>query len=114
MPGESSENMNNPELTDVEWLKDHIDDPDIRIVDTRPSDDYIKGHVKNSINIGLSDMVKTQRGLPAMCVSEKDINYYWKKKGSAMALRFLGMIISEVYSPPVCSGHLSILVTQIS
>lgn len=81
MPRESSENMNDPELTDLKWLKDHIDDPDIRIVDTRPSDDYIKGHVKNSVNIGLSDMVKTRWGLPAMCVSEKDIKSLLEKKG---------------------------------
>lgn len=81
-----------PELTDVKWLKDHIDDPDIRIVDTRSSGDYSKGHVKNSVNIGLSNMVKTRRGLPAMCVSEKDMKSTLEEKGIGNGEEFTAAI----------------------
>ena len=77
----SSKNMNNPGFVDVEWLKDHIDDPDVCIVDTRPACDYIRGHIKNSVNIGLSDIVKTRRGLPSMCISEKEIGSVLGNKG---------------------------------
>jgi thiosulfate/3-mercaptopyruvate sulfurtransferase len=63
-------NMNIQNRINVKWLNDHIDDPEIRIVDTRTAVDYAKGHIRNSVNIGLTDIVRTQLGLPAMCISQ--------------------------------------------
>jgi thiosulfate/3-mercaptopyruvate sulfurtransferase len=39
-------------------------------VDTRTAVDYAKSHIRNSVNIGLIDIVRTQLGLPAMCISQ--------------------------------------------
>ncbi len=74
-------NQSNPYLVDVDWLKDHIDDTGIRIVDTRSMFDYCKGHVRNSVNIGLGDIVKARGGLPAMCLSKDGIEAVLGSKG---------------------------------
>ena len=74
-------NANGPVVVDARWLKDHIEDPEIRIIDTRSSIDYRKGHVKNSLNIQISDLVKAKRGLPAMCSSKEDIESLLSSKG---------------------------------
>jgi len=37
-------------LVDVEWLKSHIDDPSVRMVDTRPPQRYAAGHIKGAVN----------------------------------------------------------------
>jgi len=63
-------NRNIPNRINAKWLNDHIDDPEIRIVDTRTAVDYAKSHIRNSVNIGLIDIVRTQLGLPAMCISQ--------------------------------------------
>ncbi len=76
-----SENETQPNLINGNWLKNHIDDPEIRIVDTRTNFDYGKGHIKNSVNIELSDIVKTKDGLPAMCISRKGIEKVTSSKG---------------------------------
>jgi thiosulfate/3-mercaptopyruvate sulfurtransferase len=68
-------------MVDVDWLTDHLEDPDVRIVDARTTFDYQKGHVKNAINIQLLDIVRSRGGLPAMCASEKDIGALLGSKG---------------------------------
>jgi thiosulfate/3-mercaptopyruvate sulfurtransferase len=52
------------------WLNDHIEDPEIQIVDAGTAVDYSKGHIRNSVNIGLTDIVRTRLGLPGMCISQ--------------------------------------------
>ncbi len=61
------------QLVDVEWLKNNIDNNDVRIIDTRSKYDYEKGHVKNSVNIGLQEIIRTCKGLPGMCVPKERI-----------------------------------------
>ena len=81
MDGSNPELGARPMLVDVDWLGDHIDDPEIRIVDARSSFDYHKGHVENAINIELLNIVRSKGGLPAMCASEKDIGALLSSKG---------------------------------
>lgn len=76
-----SENETHPNLVNGNWLKNHVDNPEIRIVDTRTNLDYRKGHIRNSVNIELPDIVKTQKGLPAMCISGKGIENVLSSRG---------------------------------
>ncbi|MBI4282497.1 MAG: sulfurtransferase [Chloroflexi bacterium] len=42
----------NPELlVDTEWLADHLDDPNVRVVDVRKAESYNAGHIRNAVNL---------------------------------------------------------------
>jgi thiosulfate/3-mercaptopyruvate sulfurtransferase len=46
----------NPQLlVETDWLAEHVDDVDLRIVDVRPADKYQGGHIPNSVNLPTSD-----------------------------------------------------------
>jgi thiosulfate/3-mercaptopyruvate sulfurtransferase len=40
------------------WLKEHIDDPNLVILDTRPKVAYMHGHIKNSISLTIEQVIK--------------------------------------------------------
>lgn len=42
-------------IVDVKWLKDHLKDPTIRIVDSRSAADYDKGHIPGAVNLPVAD-----------------------------------------------------------
>jgi thiosulfate/3-mercaptopyruvate sulfurtransferase len=75
------ETTHKPEIIDSEWLKEHLDDPGLRIVDTRSSYDYGKGHVSNAVNIELFDIVRSWGGLPAMCILQDKFERLMSSKG---------------------------------
>ncbi|MDD1746293.1 MAG: sulfurtransferase [Methanomassiliicoccales archaeon] len=70
-----------PEIVDSDWLESHLDDPELRIVDTRSSYDYGKGHVQNAVNIELFDIVRSWGGLPAMCIPQERFEGLMSSKG---------------------------------
>lgn len=35
----------------TDWLKQHLSDPEVVIIDTRPADEYLKGHIPGAANI---------------------------------------------------------------
>jgi thiosulfate/3-mercaptopyruvate sulfurtransferase len=49
--GSQTDYPNSALLVKGNWLNDHIDDSNLIIIDTRASDDYGVGHVKNAINL---------------------------------------------------------------
>jgi len=42
-------------LVETDWLAEHLDDPNIRIVDVRAAEKYQKGHIRNAVNLVVSD-----------------------------------------------------------
>ena len=44
-------------LVSYEWLKDHINDPDLIILDTRPTIAYSYGHLENSISLTIESVI---------------------------------------------------------
>ena len=70
-----------PSLVGVDWLRRHLDDDAVKIVDARSSYDYGKGHVRNAINIELTDIIRSRGGLPAMCPPEKHMSDLLGSKG---------------------------------
>ncbi len=43
----------NPELlAESNWLAEHLDDPNVRIVDARPPKLYVAGHIPGAMNLG--------------------------------------------------------------
>ncbi len=38
-------------LVETDWLAQHLDDPNLRIVDVRAADDYLQGHIPNAVNL---------------------------------------------------------------
>lgn len=45
-------------LTPYQWLREHIDDPNLVIIDTRPRTAYMYGHIKNSISIQIDQLIR--------------------------------------------------------
>lgn len=43
--------MSDSLLVSAQWLRDHLDDPGIRVVDTRGKTDFEEGHLTGSINL---------------------------------------------------------------
>ncbi|MBI5145725.1 MAG: sulfurtransferase [Thaumarchaeota archaeon] len=40
------------------WLKEHLDDPNLVILDTRPKVAYLYGHIQNSISLTVEQVIK--------------------------------------------------------
>jgi len=38
-------------LVDTQWLQDHLDDPDLRLIDTRSAELYGEGHIPGAVNL---------------------------------------------------------------
>ena len=51
-------------LVDAGWLADHIQEPNIRIIDMRAPDQYQKSHVPGSVNIPIEDITTSVNGIP--------------------------------------------------
>ncbi len=45
-------------LVDPDWVASHLDDDTVRIVDLRPVDDYVQGHIPGAVQLDL-DAVRT-------------------------------------------------------
>ena len=57
----ASQQKEMPTIVPVTWLQEHIDDPDIVVLDIRDYEEYKKGHVKNAVNIpGLKNLFDEQ------------------------------------------------------
>ena len=55
----TTENFVNPQiLVDTEWLNDHIDDPNIRIVDCDMFDSYSRAHIRGAVGIKVHHYIK--------------------------------------------------------
>ena len=69
----------NPNLVvSVHWLMEHIQDPDVRIVDARPRAEYNKGHIPGAVSLPVADTFNpaqhnnypdTKEKLEALCAS---------------------------------------------
>lgn len=55
----STEGYAQPDLlVETDWLADHVDDPNIRIVDCDPIDVYRRAHIKNAMGIPVHHYIK--------------------------------------------------------
>ena len=45
-------------LADTDWLAQHLDDPDIRIVDCDLFPEYLRAHIKNAVGIRVHHYIK--------------------------------------------------------
>jgi len=43
-----------PPLVDTTWVSEHIDDPAVRIIDARPTPEYLARHIKNAVSASFS------------------------------------------------------------
>ncbi len=54
----------NPQLlAETDWLAEHLDDPNVRIVDARPQQQYAAGHIPGAVNLsGTNGIPRTADG----------------------------------------------------
>ena len=44
-------------IVDNMWLKSHLDDHDLVVIDSRGAVAYSSGHIKNALPLGLDDVI---------------------------------------------------------
>jgi thiosulfate/3-mercaptopyruvate sulfurtransferase len=44
-----------PEIVSLSWLKSHLEDPSLVLIDVRSAEEYRKGHLQNAVNIPVFD-----------------------------------------------------------
>ena len=68
-------------LTDLDWLKEHIDDPQVRIIDMNPKDVYQQGHIRNAVHLDVEQILTSVEGIEWMMPSVKDLEETMGKLG---------------------------------
>ena len=68
----TSDNYANPDiLVDGQWLENHIDDPNVRIVDCDMFDSYQRAHIRGAVGIKVHHYIKHPK------YSENSTEYPW-------------------------------------
>ena len=59
-------------LVSSDWLKEHLGDPDVVILDTRPKVAYMYGHIQNSISLGVDQLIQINEHGAHLAPKEED------------------------------------------
>lgn len=51
-------------LVEVDWLAEHLDDPNLRVLDVRGASAYAEGHIPGALHIPLGDIASTINDIP--------------------------------------------------
>ena len=66
-------------LVSTQWLQDHLNDPNVRIIDrqdTLPDEDlFAKGHIPNALRMTTDAVKGTKLGIPEMLIAKNFIDY---------------------------------------
>jgi len=69
-------------IVSPEWVADHADDEDVRILDVRTSvNDYQHGHVPNAIHLADVSMLAPQHGVPAQYLEPQEMASLFRRAG---------------------------------
>ncbi|NIU02599.1 MAG: sulfurtransferase, partial [Nitrosopumilaceae archaeon] len=60
-------------IVSADWLKDHMDDPDIVILDTRPKTAYSYGHLPTSQHISVEQVIEVDQYGSNLVASENKL-----------------------------------------
>jgi len=62
-----SDGSDMPAIVTVEWLQKHKDDSRLKVIDLRTHEEYLKGHIKNAVNIpGLKSLFDKKFFMPKL------------------------------------------------
>lgn len=78
-----------------EWVANNLDDPNVRILDARPSEFYADGHIPNAVSVNMNDFRHESDGVEGMLLPPEA---FAKKQGnwelmSAQRLSFMMIIM---------------------
>jgi thiosulfate/3-mercaptopyruvate sulfurtransferase len=66
---EATVGYGNPQLlVDVQWVSSHLDDPQVALIDLRPTGQYTAGHIPGAVQLDLSTVLTTVNGVPSEVV----------------------------------------------
>ena len=54
-PGKMDEQVIRLQLVDTSWVLEHLDDPGVVIIDARPPEEYVQGHITGAVNLSSAD-----------------------------------------------------------
>ena len=59
-------------LVSSDWLKEHLDDPNVVILDTRPKVAYMYGHIPNSVSLAVDQIIQINEHGAHLAPNEHD------------------------------------------
>ncbi|MBA0908571.1 MAG: sulfurtransferase [Nitrosarchaeum sp.] len=68
-------------LISIDWLKDHLDDPDIVILDTRPKTMFLYGHISKSQSLSIEQVIQFDQYGANLVADEKKITELFSSLG---------------------------------
>ena len=69
--------INQEIFADVKWVEEHLNDPNVQIVDARTKDEYDAGHIPNAINIDYNSLMRGEGRLE----DSKVLGFLFRAKG---------------------------------
>lgn len=72
-PPASTQYKNGHLLVETRWLRDHIDDPEIRIIDVRQYSKYLESHIPNAVHLDIETLRTKNNGITQV-ISQDSIN----------------------------------------
>jgi len=68
-------------LVSIDWLKDHLSDPNIVILDTRPKTMFLYGHISKSQSLTIEQVIQLDQYGANLVVDEKKITVLFSSLG---------------------------------
>ncbi|MFX1518327.1 MAG: sulfurtransferase [Promethearchaeota archaeon] len=72
-PPSSTQYANGNLLVETNWLKDHVDDSEIRIIDVRSYAKYLESHVPNAVHLDIETLQTKSNGI-SQVISQDQLN----------------------------------------
>lgn len=72
-PPTSTQYENGQLLVDTNWLRNHTDDPEIRIIDVRQNSKYLESHIPNAVHLDIEPLRTKSNGITNV-ISQDIIN----------------------------------------
>jgi thiosulfate/3-mercaptopyruvate sulfurtransferase len=68
-------------LATPDWVKAHLDAPDVRLLDVRLPESYAEGHLPGAYYVSLNDLRHTQHGIEGMLIAPEDFGAVMARLG---------------------------------
>jgi len=72
-PPSSTQYTNENILVDTNWLNNHVDDSEIRIIDVRSYSKYLESHIPNAVHLDIETLRTTNNGITQV-ISQDQLN----------------------------------------
>ncbi|MFQ6110943.1 MAG: sulfurtransferase [Nitrospinota bacterium] len=87
--GRAKQYPNGHLLAETGWLREHLKDPEIRVVDMRPKEAYLRVHIPGAVNLQFSEIRATRDGVRGMMAPLPVLESIFSKLGIDGGIRVI-------------------------